>query len=255
MKERIKFMSYNPFSLSGKTVLITGASSGIGQETAIECSRMGARVIITGRNQERLQKTLEQLEGDGHLQIMADLNEEEDIQKLVNACPTLDGLVNNAGRGKSKPVQFIKKEDLQDVFDTNLFGIALLTKLLLKKKKIVSGGSLVFTSSISAYVSAPGLAIYASSKAAVTAYMRTCALELGVKGIRSNAVLPGMVETKFINSGTYSDEDKQNDLNLYPLGRYGIPTDVAFAIVYLLSDASQWVTGNELVIDGGRSLK
>ena len=255
MKERIESMSYNPFSLSGKTVLITGASSGIGEETAIECSKMGARVIITGRNQERLQNTFDQLEGEGHLQVLADLNVEEDILRLVDLCPPLDGLVNNAGRGKSKPVQFIKKEDLQDVFDTNLFGIALLTKSLLKKKKISSGASLVFTSSISAYVSAPGLAIYASSKAAVTAYMRTCALELGVKGIRSNAVLPGMVETKLINSGTYTDEDKQSDLNLYPLGRYGTPRDVAFAIIYLLSDVSQWVTGSEFVIDGGRRLK
>lgn len=255
MKERIKYMSYNPFSLSGKTVLITGASSGIGQETAIECSRMGAKVIITGRNLERLQNTYDQLEGDGHLQVLADLNVEDDVLKLVDICPPLNGLVNNAGRGKSKPVQFIKKEDLQDVFDTNLFGIILLTRSLLKKKKILSGSSLVFTSSISAYVSAPGLAIYASSKAAVTAYMRTCALELGVKGVRSNAVLPGMVETKLINSGTYTDDDRQKDLELYPLGRYGIPSDIASAIIFLLSDASSWITGTELVVDGGRSLK
>ena len=248
-------MLYNPFSLNGKTVLVTGASSGIGQETAIECSRMGAKVIITGRNPDRLQETFEQLEGEGHEQIIADLNEEEDILKLVEVCPPLDGLVNNAGRGKSKPVQFIKKEDLQEVFDTNLFGVALLTKSLLKKKKILSGASLVFTSSISTYISAPGLAIYASSKAAITAYMRTCALELGAKGIRSNAVLPGMVETKLINSGTYTDDDRKKDLELYPLGRYGAPSDIASAIVFLLGDASSWITGVELVIDGGRSLK
>ena len=104
-------------------------------------------------------------------------------------------------------------------------------------------------------MTAPGLSIYASSKAAVSAYMRTCAVELGAKNIRSNAVLPGMVETKLINGGTYTDEDKKNDLNLYPLGRYGVPTDIAFAIIYLLSDASAWITGMELIIDGGRSLK
>jgi NAD(P)-dependent dehydrogenase (short-subunit alcohol dehydrogenase family) len=173
MMEQIKSMSYNPFSLKGKTILVTGASSGIGHETAIECSRMGAKVIITGRDQERLQNTFNQLEGDDHLQVLADLNEEEDILRLVDTCPPIDGLVNNAGRGKSKPVQFIKKADFQEVFDTNLFGVALLTKYMLKKKKIKSGGSLVFTSSISAYVTAPGLSIYSSSKAAVTAYMRT----------------------------------------------------------------------------------
>ena len=170
-------------------------------------------------------------------------------------CPLLDGLVNNAGRGKSKPVNFLKLQDLQDVYQTNLFGVALLTKGLLKKKKILKGGSIVFTSSISSYMTAPGLAIYASSKAAVCGYMRTCAIELGSKGIRSNAVLPGMVETKLINSGTYTDEDKQRDLNLYPMGRYGRPTDIAYGIIYLLSDASCWVTGLEMVIDGGRMLK
>lgn len=245
----------NPFTLAGKTILVTGASSGIGQSTAIECSKMGAKVVITGRNAERLNETFLQLEGEGHTQILADLNVESDIENLVSECPILDGLVNNAGRGKSKPVNFIKSQDLLDVYQTNLFGVALLTKSLLKKKKINKGASIVFTSSISSRMTAAGLAIYASSKAAVSAYMRTCAIELGVKGIRSNAVLPGMVETKLINRGTYTDEDKKNDLNLYLLGRYGEPTDIAYGIIYLLSDASRWVTGAELVIDGGRCLK
>lgn len=248
-------MSYNPFSLEGKIVLVTGASSGIGQATAIECSKMGAKVVITGRNEDRLNETFSQLEGEGHQIIVADLNTQDDIDALVDACPVLDGLVNNAGRGKSKPVNFLKLEDLQDVYQTNLFGVALLTKGLLKKKKLGKDSSIVFTSSISSYMTAAGLSIYASSKAAVCGYMRTCAIELGVKGIRSNAVLPGMVETKLINSGTYTDEDKQKDLNLYPLGRYGRPTDIAHGIIYLLSDASAWVTGLELVIDGGRMLK
>ena len=248
-------MSYNPFSLEGKSILVTGASSGIGQATAIECSKMGAKVIITGRNAERLQETFNQLEGQGHLQISADLNDENDILRIVEHCPVLNGLVNNAGRGKSKPVQFVSIEDLMDVYQTNVFGVILLTRALLKKRKIAKGGSIVFTSSISSYMSAPGLSVYASSKAAVSAYMRTCALELGSKGIRANAILPGMVETKLINSGTYTDEDKSKDLNLYPLGRYGIPKDVALAMVFLLSDASAWMTGVEMVIDGGRSLK
>lgn len=248
-------VTYNPFSLEGKTILVTGASSGIGQATAIECSKMGAKVVITGRNEQRLEETFNMLSGEGHIKVLADINSEEEIQKLVAECPILDGLVNNAGRGKSKPVNFIKMEDMQDVYQTNLFGVALLTKQLLKKKKIAKQGSIVFTSSISSYMTAPGLAIYASSKAAVSAYMRTCAIELGAKGIRANAVLPGMVETKLINSGTYTDEDKKNDLNLYPLSRYGNPNDIAYAIIYLLSDASAWLTGTELIIDGGRSLK
>ena len=248
-------MWYNPFSLEGKTVLVTGASSGIGQATAIECAKMGAKVVITGRNVERLQETFTQLEGEGHFQIPADLNNEDDIERLAAECPILDGLVNNAGRGVSKPVNFIKLEDLQGIYQTNLFAVVLLTKALLKKKKIAKNGSIVFTSSLSAYLTGAGLAVYASSKAAVCGYMRTCALELATKGIRANAILPGMVETKLINSGYYSDNDKQSDVALYPLGRYGNPVDVAQTVVFLLSDASSWITGLELIIDGGRCLK
>lgn len=248
-------IEYNPFSIEGKTILITGASSGIGRATAIECSKMGAKVVITGRNVERLQETFDLLQGNENIQIVANLNSEEDIEHLVEECPILDGLVNNAGRGINKPVNFVKLDDLKDVYQTNLFAIAILTKQLIKKKKLIKSSSIVFTSSISLYMSAPGLSIYASSKAAVSAYMRTCAIELGAKGIRANAVLPGMVETKLINSGTYTDEDKEKDLLLYPLNRYGVPEDVAYAIIYLLSDASSWMTGSEIVIDGGRCLK
>ena len=236
-------------------MLVTGASSCIGQATAIECAKMGAKVVVTGRNAERIQETFNLLEGEGHIQIAADLDNVEDIAHLVAECPILDGLVNNAGRGLSKPVNILKADDLQGVFQTNIYGVALLTKDLLKKKKIAKNASLVFTSSISAYMSAPGLSVYAASKAALIAYMLTCALELAPKGIRANAVLPGMVETKLINSGTYTDEDKQADLAFYPLGRYGVPEDIARAMVYFLSDASAWITGIEFVVDGGRSLK
>lgn len=248
-------MSYNPFSLEGKVILVTGASSGIGRATAIECSRLGAKVIITGRNAERLQDTFNQLEGEGHLQIIADLTNQEDIDNLVGAIDNIDGLVNNAGLGRNKPVNFIKMEDLQYVYQTNVFACILLTKSLLKKKKINKGGSLVFTSSISSQLSTPGIAMYASSKAAIASYMRSCAVELGDKQIRSNAVHPGMVETKLISGGTYTDDDMNRDKELYALKRYGKPEEIAYAIVYLLSDASAWVTGSSLVIDGGRLLK
>ena len=103
---------YNPFSLSGKTILVTGASSGIGQATAIECSRLGARCVITGRNPERLQQTCDALEGDGHIQIIADLSTQDGIDTLADAIPNIDGLVNNAGIGLNKPIAYIKQEDL-----------------------------------------------------------------------------------------------------------------------------------------------
>ena len=247
-------MNNNPFSLEGKTILVTGASSGIGRETAVQCSKLGAKIVITGRDEARLQNTYEMLEGSGHVKVIADINNEEDIDTLVAECPVLDGLVNNAGYSKGAPVNFIKRNDLEEVYNTNIFSVMLLTKALLKKKKIARGSSIVFTSSISARMTAAGIAIYASSKAALSAYMRNCAIELGGKGIRANAVLPGMVETKLINSGKYTEEDKQKDLNMYPLGRYGKPEDVAYLIIYLLSDASEWMTGSELVIDGGRCL-
>ena len=142
-------VNYNPFSLEGKTILVTGASSGIGQVTAIECSKMGARLIITGRNEERLNETYSQLVGVNHQIITADLNIENDITALVESCPTLDGLVNNAGRGFSKPINYLKLEDFLDVYQTNIFSMALIIKGLLRKKKLAKGSSIVFTSSIS----------------------------------------------------------------------------------------------------------
>jgi len=248
-------VKYNPYSLEGKTVLITGASSGIGQETAVQCSKLGAKVVITGRDAERLKQTYDMLEGDGHIQILANFDKDEDIERMVEEIPELDGVVNNAGMSKGTPITYIKKSDIDEVFRVNLYSVMLFTRLLVKKKKLARGGSLVFTSSISSRVTAAGIAIYASSKAALSAYMRNCAIELGPRGIRANAVLPGMVETKLIENGKYTEEDKQADLTLYPLGRYGRPEDVAYLMIYLLSDASAWMTGSELVIDGGRCLK
>lgn len=247
---------YNPYTLNGKTVLVTGASSGIGRATAIECSKLGARVIITGRNEERLNQTYSMLEGEGHLSIIADLTSDVDIEELVKVIPEIDGLVNNAGIWQdSKPVNFIKRNELERAFQTNVFACILLTKMVLKKKKINKGGSIVFTSSIASFRSTPGLGVYAATKAALASYMQTCAIELGSKGIRANAVHPGMVHTDLISGGVYTDEDMDKDRELYILKRYGKPEEVAWSIIYLLSDAASWITGTSLVLDGGRMLK
>lgn len=247
---------YNPFSLEGKTILITGASSGIGRATAIECSKLGARCVITGRNAERLQETLEMMDGSNHVQIVANLTNAESMEQLVAELPELDGLVNNAGIGYNKPIAFIKQSDLDAMFDTNTFAPVMLTKLIAKKKKLNKGASIVFTSSIAAMRETMGNAVYSMTKSAITSFAKTCALELGDKGIRVNSVHPGMVETKLIHDGAVSEVDLQNDMqNNYPLKRYGRPDEIAWAIIYLLSDATAWVTGSQIVIDGGFHLK
>ena len=245
--------TYNPFSLKGKTILVTGASSGIGRATAIECSKLGAIVIITGRNSERLQQTYDSLYGLGHLQIIADLNNLEDLTSLVNQVPILDGVVNNAGIAKTQPISFIKEEDLQKIFATNTFTPILLVKQLLRKKKINKNASLVFTSSVSAIKSDLGNSVYGASKAALQSYVRYCARELATKSIRANSIHPGMVTTPLITGGAHSDDDLQTDAQKYPLGRYGRPEEIAWSVIYLLSDASAWITGHSLIIDGGIS--
>jgi len=247
-------ITYNPFSLEGKTVLITGASSGIGRATAIECSRMGAKCVITGRDSGRLQETFESLEGGGHCQIIADIATPEGIDKLVEESPVVDGLVNNAGVAFSIPISFYKQEALDYVFQTNTFAPILIVKALIKKRKIKDGGSIVFTSSIAPSVTVPGNGIYGASKAAVTVFMKQCALELAPLNIRANAVHPGMVDTGLIHGGSVSEADLTKDLSNYPLGRYGRTEEIAYGIVYLLSDASAWTTGTSLVIDGGCTL-
>lgn len=248
---------YNPFSLERKTVLITGASSGIGAETAVECSRMGATTILTGRNEERLEEVLLRLDtsfSQKHQYIIADLSMEDDITSLVEKLGQIDGLVNNVGVNRVKPVTFIKSEDLNYIFQNNTYSSVLLTRKLLKKKKLTRNGSIVFTSSVSSFFNAPGRALYASSKAALTSFMRSFAVELADKNIRANAVHPGMIETKMIHENL-TDEERVKDMVEYPLKRYGKPEEVAWAIIYLLSDASAWVTGTSLVIDGGFMLK
>lgn len=248
-------VNYNPFSLEGKTILVTGASSGIGKTTAVECSKMGAKLVITGRNEERLNQTLGELEGESHLALIGDLTSSEDIKNLVASMPELDGIVYNAGVGITVPLAFIKDEDLYRIFETNLFATMRLNKDLLRKKKIRKSASIVFTSSISALFNTPGISLYGAAKAALLSYMRGCACELADKKIRANAVLPGMIQTDLINGGTLSEEDKARDMATYPLKRYGTPQDVAFAFIYLLSDASSWVTGTSLIVDGGKLMR
>jgi NAD(P)-dependent dehydrogenase (short-subunit alcohol dehydrogenase family) len=249
-------MEYNPYTLAGKTILITGASSGIGQATAIECSRMGATVIITARNAERLQETFNQLIGKGHQQILADITNENDICSLVDQLPRLNGVVNNAGIAGTHLVPFYKKEEIDKMFNTNTVAPVLITKMLVKKKKLSNPASIVYISSAEGvFGSTPANGIYGMSKAALNAFMQTASLELARKGIRCNTINPSLVETRMSTpTGSISQEQLDADKKKYPLGRYGTPQEIAWAVIYLLSDASSWVTGTSLKIDGGRNL-
>lgn len=250
-------MEYNPFTLENKTILVTGATSGIGRTTAIECSKLGAHIVITGRNEERAKETLSLLEGDGHTYILADLSSCEGIDQLVEDVPVLDGCVNNAGYNIMQLVPYIKADDMDAIFNVNAEGPIYLVHRLVKKKKLGKGSSIVFTSSISARgVCSPGNGLYSATKAALTAFMRNASLDLAPKHIRCNSVAPGMIETPLKDAKTaITEEQWEKNRQQYPLGRFGNPEDVAFAIIYLLSDASCWVTGTEIVVDGGRSLK
>lgn len=248
---------YNPFSLEGKTILVTGSTSGIGRTTAIECSKMGAIVVVSGRNEERAKETISMLEGDGHTYIIADLSTQEGIDNLVEEVPVLNGCVNNAGYNIMQLVPFIKKNDMDSLFNVNAQGPIYLTHRLVKKKKMAKDSSFVFTSSISARgVCSPGNGLYCATKAALTAFMRNAAIDLSTKKIRCNSVAPGMIETPLKEAKSQITEEQwEINRQLYPLGRFGKPEDVAKAIVFLLSDAASWITGTEIVVDGGRSLK
>ena len=245
-------MSYNPYSLEGKTILVTGASSGIGKATAIECSKLGARVVITGRDEARLQQTLSSLEGEGHVVITADLGEDDGIRFLVERVPVLNGIVHAAGISDTVLFQFLKKERLENIFNINFFAPVVLSQLLLKKKLLQKGGSIVFLSSIDGPVTAHiGNSMYSATKGALSAMMQNMSIELAPKGIRVNAVLPGMTETPLIHNDDITQEQLNKDMELYPLKRYADPREIAWAIIYLLSDASTFTIGASLVVDGG----
>ena len=250
-------MDYNPFSLAGKTVLVTGASSGIGQATAIACSRMGARLVITARDQARLQETHDRLDAveGGHMQMLADVTNQEDLERLIGAIPALDGAVLSAGNSITLPLQFGSREKFDDMFNVNFFAPVELLRLLYKKKRLNKGASVVMIASIGGTHSfMPGNGVYGASKAALNSVMKYAAREYASRKVRVNSICPGMVDTPLIHRGTITEDQLAEDAKNYPLGRYGLPEDIANGAIYLLSDASSWLTGHDLVIDGGFSI-
>lgn len=248
----------NPFSLQGKTVLITGASSGIGKGIAVECSRMGAVCMLNARNTERLKETLGILSGTGHQIIPVDLSNQSGVEQLVSQLPKLDGCVFAAGIPQICPVKYFKREDIETIFSVNSIAPMMITSALLKNKKISRGSSLVYIESVSGvFVGTKADVSYNASKAALNGFVKGAALELAGQGIRINAINPGLVPTNILNlsdklSSGVSHVDLMQDK--YPLKRLGTVEDIAYGVIYLLSNASSWVTGSNLVIDGGYTL-
>lgn len=247
-------MDNHPFSLCGRHILVTGASSGIGRAIAIEASKMGARVTALGRDRERLDQTLLALDGIGHQGVCLNFCNTMEIERVVSPLDGVDGVVHAAGITRTAPSKLITLEDCRDIMDVNVYAPIELTKLLLLKKKINKESSLVFISSVvSGLLPCMGQGAYAASKGALSAYARVLALELSARKIRVNSILPAMVRTKFLDTMGIDAKALEADEQRYPLG-YGTPEDVAWAAIYLLSRASRWMTGNNLVIDGGVTL-
>lgn len=242
---------FNPFTLKGKQILVTGASSGIGKAIAIACAKMGATVIVTGRNVERLNETLSQMPMGDHKAISADLTKAEDIEKLVAELPKLDGLVQCAGVGSRVPCKNIAKEDLEHVFMPNVEAPILLQTAILSNKKINKEASIVYIASRAANAPSVGNAAYSASKGAIISYAKCLALELAPRLIRVNCICPAMIWTDLILEGGVDKQQLEEAQLKYPLKRYGQPEDVANLALYLLSDASSWMTGSCIDITGG----
>lgn len=243
-------MEQQPFSLRGKKILITGASSGIGAQTAIIASQMGALLIITGRDEKKLNSVSDKLTGNGHAVIAADLCLDTDA--LIEACNGLNGIVNCAGITKHLPIKFIDKKAIDAVFDINYTAPVVLINQLFKKKKINAGASIVFLSSLASMYPFKGGTLYSGAKGAIDNFSKTIAIEFAPQKIRSNTINAGMVRTPMLDNAadTISKEAMAAHEKGYPLG-FGEAEDIANMSVFLLSDASKWVTGTNIIMDGG----
>lgn len=239
------------FSLSGKTILVTGASSGIGRAIAIACAEQGANVVLSGRNVSRLEETLHMMcDVETHRIIPADLTTDEQRSVLAEQVPQLDGVVHCAGIGSRVLCKMLEEQDVSRVMQANFEAPVLLQAELLREKKIAKEASIVFIASAAATMPSVGNAIYSASKAAIIAYAKCLAQELANRKIRVNCISPAMVWTDLALVGATEEQLREAEQN-YPLKRYAQPEDITGAAIYLLSDASSWVTGSNMELTGG----
>lgn len=246
----------NPFSLEGKTILITGAASGIGRATAIQCAGMGAKVILVDLNESGLKETSTLISREDTEYHALDLTDLDKLTEMVSSLPKLDGVASNAGIVLSLLAKFSEAKDMERIFKINTFSHINLVQQLIAQKRLNKGASIVFTSSMSGvYCGLAGGSLYGATKSAILGYTKALAIELAPRGIRVNTIHPGMIETPLTHGTALSKELLEEDAKNYPLGRYGKPEEIAYSIVYLLSDATAWMTGSQLLIDGGYSVK
>lgn len=243
--------TFNPFTLEGKTILVTGASSGIGRGIAIACSKMGASVIVNGRNEQRLSETMSEMEGGDNLSLAADLSDNVALAEMVAKLPKLDGIVHCAGIGQRVLCKQLQESDLENMMNVNFKAPVMLQTEILKQKKINKSASIVFIASIACDSPTIGNAMYSASKGAIISYANCLALELAPRQIRVNCILPAMIWTELIFKGGITEEELKEDEKKYPLKRYGKPEDIANLSIYLLSDAAAWMTGSNIKITGG----
>ena len=243
--------TFNPFTLEGKTILVTGASSGIGRGIAIACSKMGATVIINGRNEQRLAETMTEMQGEENLSLAADLSDSNSLIGMVSRLPKLAGIVHCAGIGQRVLCKQLQEADLDTMMDVNFKAPVMLQTEILKQKKINKGASIVFIASIASDSPSIGNAVYSASKGAIISYANCLALELAPRQIRVNCILPAMIWTDLILKGGITEEELKEDEKKYPLKRYGKPEDIANLSIYLLSNAAAWMTGSSIKITGG----
>jgi NAD(P)-dependent dehydrogenase (short-subunit alcohol dehydrogenase family) len=250
----------NPFSIEGKNVLITGAASGIGRQCAISCSQMGANLILVDINKQGMDKTLLLLSPKNHIAFQQDITRYDELDTIVNDAVMkvgkISGFIHSVGIEMTLPLKMLKPQSYEKIYSINVISALSLAKIISKKKYIGKNASFVFISSIMAQLGQPGKIAYCSSKGALVSGARAMALELAVKNIRVNSILPGLVKTKMSLSLFESlSKDALSDIeSMHPLG-FGYIEDVANACIYLLSFASKWVTGTSLIVDGGYSAK
>lgn len=253
-------MIFSNDCLCGRVILVTGGSSGLGKETAIQAARCGAKLILIGRNEARLHETRLLLEGSGHAIVSGDLSHDDDadqiVKSVVAAHGPLSGVFYSAGESVLAPIRTTKHQHLEAVFGSGVYGAFGVARAASRKGMMTDGGSLVFMSSVSAERGRRGMAAYSAAKAAIGGLVRTLAIELAPRGIRANAIAAGAVVTAMHSefASTVSDEMVNNYQDLHLLG-FGRPEDVAYSAIFLLSDASRWVTGTNMAVDGGYTAK